>query len=197
MLLDEDPATLIHQCATNFNIAPDRSALSRISTSQTHLSAFRSHHLGDQKATLQKLSRQLSSLQSQHSLTTSAHNPAAHAAEILRLDTQKFRVAKHVSDLEIEEERLEAELEMLRAQAEELDAQGVEGGERVGMSEEDAVVLKLKVYRSLGIDIDADPVSGAYNKAVIRNAAKGDVHVVNIDPKFSRFFYAKYFWDTL
>lgn len=57
--------------------------------------------------------------------------------------------------------------------------------------------LKLKVYRSLGIDVEADPQSGIYNKAVVRNAVKGDVHVVNVDPKFSRFFYANYFWGTL
>ena len=56
--------------------------------------------------------------------------------------------------------------------------------------------LKLKVYRSLGIDVDLDG-SGAYSKATIRNTQKGDVHVVNIDPKFSRFFYANYFWQTL
>jgi kinetochore protein Spc24 len=56
--------------------------------------------------------------------------------------------------------------------------------------------LKLKVYRSLGIDIEADN-AGNYNKAVVRNAQKGDVHVVNIDPKFSRFFYANYLWQTM
>ena len=56
--------------------------------------------------------------------------------------------------------------------------------------------LKLKVYRSLGIDVEADK-SGTYNKAVIRNNAKGDVHVVSIDPKSSRFFYANYFWRTM
>lgn len=57
--------------------------------------------------------------------------------------------------------------------------------------------LKLKLYRTLGIDVEADPTTGAYNKAVIRNAAKGDVHVVNIDPKFSRHFYTNYFWRTM
>ena len=56
--------------------------------------------------------------------------------------------------------------------------------------------LRLKVYRSLGIDIDHDE-AGNFNKAVIRNSRKGDVHVVNIDPKFSRFFYANYFWSTM
>lgn len=57
--------------------------------------------------------------------------------------------------------------------------------------------LKLKLYRTLGIDVEADPTTGEYNKAVIRNAAKGDVHVVNIDPKFSRHFYTNYFWRTM
>jgi len=56
--------------------------------------------------------------------------------------------------------------------------------------------LKLKVYRSLGIEVEADD-GGNYSKAVIRNPRKGDVHVVNIDPAFSRFFYANYFWQTL
>lgn len=57
--------------------------------------------------------------------------------------------------------------------------------------------LKLKLYRTLGIDVEADQTTGQYNKAVIRNAAKGDVHVVNIDPKFSRHFYTNYFWRTM
>lgn len=56
--------------------------------------------------------------------------------------------------------------------------------------------LKLKIYRTLGIDVEADG-AGNYNKAVIRNNQKGDVHVVNIDPKFSRYFYANYFWQTM
>lgn len=57
--------------------------------------------------------------------------------------------------------------------------------------------LKLKVYRMLNIDVEPDKQTGLYNKAVVRNAQKGDVHVVNIDPKFSRYFYANYFWNTL
>lgn len=56
--------------------------------------------------------------------------------------------------------------------------------------------LKLKVYRSLGVDVEAD-IAGNYNRAVIRNNCKGDVHVINIDPKFSRFFYSNYLWQTM
>lgn len=115
----------------------------------------------------------------------------------------------------MEGERLEGELSRLGGVLGELEAEGVEGGEREKGPEEDATVyvnpiprrwrmlladllrrLKLKVYRSLGIDVEADP-TGQYNKAVIRNAAKGDVHVVNLDPKFSRNFYTNYFWRTM
>jgi kinetochore protein Spc24 len=79
----------------------------------------------------------------------------------------------------------------------ELELQGVEGGENAkrGMVD-DEITLKLKVYRGLGIDVERDE-NGEYTKAVIRNGKKGDVHVVNVENKFSRFFYANYFWGTL
>jgi kinetochore protein Spc24 len=168
------------------------------------------------------------------------HNPTDHASTILKLDTEKFKIAKQASDLEIEGERLQSELSRLGNVLGELEAEGVEGGERERGPEEDATVyvyyrtspnypipvsnstsipvsrslygcidawmnkanptihsLKLKVYRTLGIDVEADSTTGQYNKAVIRNAEKGDVHVVTIDPKFSRNFYTNYFWRTM
>lgn len=45
----------------------------------------------------------------------------------MELDTQKFRVAKAASDLEIEGERLEQELDSLRTKLQQLELQGVEG----------------------------------------------------------------------
>lgn len=60
---------------------------------------------------------------------------------------------------------------------------------------DDEVGLKLKVYRGMGVEIERE--GGEYRKAVVRNGRLGDVHVVNLDGKFSRFFYANYFWGTL
>lgn len=57
--------------------------------------------------------------------------------------------------------------------------------------------LKLQVYRSLGIDVSQDPNTGVFNRAVIRNPAKGDVNVVNVDGKVDRKVYADMFWDSL
>lgn len=145
-----------------------------------------------------ELSRNLSTLQSHHSETLSSHSSTDHASQILALDTQKFRIAKAASDLEIEGERLEQELEGLKSRLQELDMQGVEGSdsERGKQESEDMTLMKLKVYRCLGIDIEADQ-SGNYNKVIVRNTQKGDVSVINIDPKFSRYFYANYLWNAL
>ena len=59
----------------------------------------------------------------------SSHNSADHASHIVELDTQKFRIAKAASDLEIESERLEQDLDGLKGRLQELDMQGVEGDE--------------------------------------------------------------------
>ncbi|KAL8711988.1 MAG: hypothetical protein Q9220_003684 [cf. Caloplaca sp. 1 TL-2023] len=181
MLLDEDPATLIHHTIGNFNIHPDKVAIGRINESLTTLQQARDLRIREADNALRKLSRNLQTLSSQHTETIASHNSTAHASQIVELDTQKFRVAKAASDLEIEGERLEQELESLNGRLHELDVQGIEG--------DDAAKAKREAE---------DPtIMGSYNKATIRSTQKGDVHVVNIDPKFSRFFYANYFWQAL
>ncbi len=65
----------------------------------------------------------------QHNETVTAQTSVDHASQIVELDTQKFRIAKAASDLEIEGERLEQELEGLKNKAHELEVQGVEGDE--------------------------------------------------------------------
>ncbi|MCJ1466475.1 kinetochore-associated Ndc80 complex subunit spc24 [Pseudocyphellaria aurata] len=198
MLLDEDPATLIHHTIGNFNTAPDKIAIGRINESLSTLQQARDLRIGEAEAALKKLSRSLATLSTQHNETISSHSSMDHASQIVELDTQKFRIAKAASDFEIEGERLEQELEGLKGRLHELDMQGVEGDEATKAKREidDPTILKLKIFRSLGIDAEADN-AGKYNKAIIRNIKKGDVHVVNIDPKFSRFFYAQYFWQTI
>ncbi|KAM3077105.1 putative kinetochore protein spc24 [Clarireedia jacksonii] len=198
MLLDEDPATLIRHTIGNFNIAPDKLAVGRINESLSTLQQARDLRIREAESALKKLSRSLNTLNNNHLETLSAHSATAHASEIATLDTQKFRIAKSASDLEIECERLSSQLADLQARLQELEAQGMEGGENAKRGQvDDEISLKLKVYRSLGIDIEREKESGEYTKAIIRNGKKGDVHVVNMDNKFSKFFYSNYFWQTL
>ncbi|KAK3318331.1 Spc24 subunit of Ndc80-domain-containing protein [Apodospora peruviana] len=202
MLLEEDPSTLIRHTIANFNINPDKLAVSRVSESLSTLQQARDLRLRDAETSLKKLARSLNTLHAQHAEVTANHSSVAHASEIARLDTQKFRIAKGVSDLEMETERLQTQAADLAARLQELELQGVDGGDGSSLGNgavEDEVLLRLKVYRSLGIEIsrDGDGGTGEFTKAVVRNDRKGDVHVVNIDRRFSRFFYANYFWQTL
>ena len=118
---------------------------------------------------------------------------------MLRLDTEKFRIAREANDLEIEGERIEKDVVSTKRALEDIEAVEAAGGvaslpEAAGADE---TVLRLKVYRMLGIDVEPDSETGLYTKAVVRNRDKGDVKVVSIDPKFSRYFYADYFWGHI
>ncbi|KAK0939131.1 putative kinetochore protein spc24 [Friedmanniomyces endolithicus] len=197
VLFDDDPVNLIRETTTQFHIPPDRAALTRISTSLSDLQSARQSHLATQTSTLQNLSRRLNSLQSSVGFESERHDGAGHAAEMLRMDREKFRVGKRVCEAEGEEGRLGAELVGRRVELEGLEREGVEGGRRVGGEAEDEVVLKLQFYRSLGIDVSRDATTGDYNRAVIRSTSRGDVNVVNVDGKLSGSFYANLFWDSL
>ncbi|OTA69037.1 Spc24-domain-containing protein [Hypoxylon sp. EC38] len=198
MHLDEDPAVLIHLTMDNFNIAPDKLAVSRISDSLSTLKQARELRIREAETSLKKLARSLNTLQTQHEELTSTHSSSAHASEISRLDTEKFRIAKAVSDLEMEAERLSSQQADLAARLQELEIQGLEGSPDERRDPvDDEVLLRLKVYRSLGIDLERDEKDGEFSRAIVRNDRKGDVHVINMDKKFSRFFYANYFWQTL
>lgn len=66
-------------------------------------------------------------MQQQHHEIVSSDNSIDHASHIVELDTQKFRIAKAASDLEIEAERLEHERETYKDRLHELEVQGLEG----------------------------------------------------------------------
>ncbi|GMG04159.1 unnamed protein product [Aspergillus oryzae var. brunneus] len=145
MLLDENPGTvcisnlfwnlntdalqLIHHTIGNFNIQPDKQAVTRINDSLSTLQQSRELRMREAESSLRKLSRHLHSLNAQHEEAVAAHDSSKHAADMVELDTKKFRIAKAATELEIESERLESELEMLKERLADLEAQGLEGDE--------------------------------------------------------------------
>ena len=134
VLFDEDPVTLISETTNQFHIAPDRDSLLRISDSLASLSTARQARLDAHHANLQTLSRRLNGLQEGRRWEEDRRHDASvgHAARMLQMDTQKFRLAKGASDAEIERERLEGERAGLRTLLEGLEREGVEGGARRG-----------------------------------------------------------------
>jgi kinetochore protein Spc24 len=89
-----------------------------------------------------ELTRTLNTLAIQYEEKVSSHSTASHASHIVELDTEKFRIAKAASELEIEGEKLEAELDRLKNRLQELEAQGVEGDEmeRMRRQSDDPIV---------------------------------------------------------
>ncbi|KAK3638783.1 putative kinetochore protein spc24 [Elasticomyces elasticus] len=196
VLFDEDPVILIKATTDQFKGQPDRDSISRISSSLSQLQNARQLRLNDHHATIKQLSRRLNNLHSQIGFEEERHDAGKHASEMLRMDTEKFRIAKGVSDAEVETERLGSDLASLRSQLDVLEKEGVEGGRRVGGEAEDEIVLKLSVYRSLGIDVSQDASTGDFNRAVIRNTSKGDVTVIDVEGK-SRSSQADQFWASM
>lgn len=185
--------------ATNkFHIAPDKDSISRVHDSLHTLATARQSRIDNQSSTLKSLSRRLNNLTSQANYEDEHHDASAHASEMLRMDTDKFRIAKGVNDAEIEGERLSGELAALQQTLETLEKEGVEGGKRGERESEDAIVLKLAFYRSLGIDVEEpEQAGGEYTRAVVRNSDRGDVNVLEVDGSRSKRHYANIFWESM
>ena len=140
---------LIQVTLENFNTQPDKIAIGRIHESLLGLqqsrdlrvreaeSAVRSEYMtaliprSSQLMCNIEISRNLTTMKQQHQETILSNISIDHASQIVELDTQKFRIAKAASDLEIEGERLEQELEGLKGRLYELDVQGLEGDDVV------------------------------------------------------------------
>jgi kinetochore protein Spc24 len=93
-----------------------------------------------QSQILSTLSRKLNNLKGQYDYEEERHDAGRHAAEMLKMDTEKFRIAKGANDAEIEGERLSGELAALKLQLSTLEKEGVEGASRRGEDEVDEVV---------------------------------------------------------
>ena len=126
MLLDEDPSTLIRECITNFNIAPDRAVLSRVSQNLSTLQQHRSSQITQSEAALKRKLRQLHALEQKHNISLSAHDPVTHAETIAKLDDERFNLAKEANALESEGSRLEGEVAGLKRQLEDVERKGGE-----------------------------------------------------------------------
>lgn len=83
--------------------------------------------IDEQQHILSGLARKLNSLKGQYDYEEERHDAGRHAAEMLKMDSDKFRTAKAASDAEIEGERLRGELAALRVQLQTLENEGVGG----------------------------------------------------------------------
>ncbi|KAF8455032.1 Spc24 subunit of Ndc80-domain-containing protein [Kalaharituber pfeilii] len=196
VILDEDLGVLIESTVQNFNIKSDIQSLERANEHLQAITKTRTAAVDESRNNLIALSRKLELAKSTTSSLLKSHAAKDHSATMLALDREKFTLAKNINELESTTHTLEGKLQQLKEELEMVDNEDPLSDPKVVA--EDEILLKLKVYRSLGIDVEQDDqVPGVFTKAVVRNPAKGDVHVVKIESRFSRYFYANYFWGVL
>ncbi|KAF8453969.1 Spc24 subunit of Ndc80-domain-containing protein [Terfezia claveryi] len=196
VLLDEDLAFLISSTVTNFNIKSDIHSFERIAEHLQAIQKARTSAVEESRNNLLALSRKLELAKTNTNSLLNSHTAKDHSSTMLALDREKFQLAKSINELESSNHALEGKVQQAKGELESVEADDVLSDPKVVA--EDDVLLKLKVYRSLGIEVEQDEeVPGVFTKAIVRNPAKGDVHVVKIESRFSKFFYANYFWNVL
>jgi len=140
-------------------------SVTRINETLARITSERERIKDDEQTMLRALSRKMEISKQSMEATVSAAGRKEHGANMLRLDREKFALAKGINELESSAHGLEGQLARLKEELEQVD--GEDPMQSALVEAEDGTLLKLKVYRSLGIDLQEDGAAG-YSKAVIR-----------------------------
>ncbi|CCJ30764.1 unnamed protein product [Pneumocystis jirovecii] len=193
-MIGETPQELIQSTLSGFQIGLDLQAISRIQDTFRATCKNREIKQQNSKAVLKGLQRQLELSKSSALASQNSPSRAEHASVILAMDREKFSLAKNINELELSINTLDATHSRLKEELEQLESEDVM--KDTELMTDDSTLLRLKIYRMLGIDLLEDD-TGVYTKAIIRNKNNSDVHEVNIEPRYSHFFYSNYLWDLI
>lgn len=186
---------LIQSTRTNFTLAPDQQAISRINETVEATREARQSRRDESRAVLRALSRNLQLARDASDAERRARAALDHTNVMLERDREKFALAKSLNEIEASAASLELQLEEAQSELAALEAtRPSEAALQSSHLEENTNILKLKCYRSLGIELAQDE-AGNFDRAIVRNGK--DVHVVNIESKYSKFFYANYLWNLV
>lgn len=189
-------AELLKSTIENFEIDEDLQTFDRIEESKKRLKEKKDRKTEESRDVLRSLSRRLELAKSsaEDSKNSSAQKEAAE--ETMRLEREKFSLAKSINDLESDYASNYATLEKLKDELELLNNQDVV--ETVSPYVEDSTVLKLKLYRSLGIWFEGEDENiENTNKALVQSTDTNNVHMIHLDQKYSNHFVANYLWERL
>lgn len=168
---------LITSTRQSFMDEDDVNAIRRIDDSLLATRKQRQSRRQESRATLLELSRSLESAQNQLQSTKDSVE-VDHDTLMNGLDREKFGLAKGINDLESTNHSLESQLARLQSELANLET----NPEKIpgAFNKDESTVLKLNVYRDLGIQFKEE--NGVYTKAIVRSANDKDVHIVTLEP---------------
>ncbi|CUS20688.1 LAQU0S01e12354g1_1 [Lachancea quebecensis] len=192
--LIEDPSSLIRETRTNFSIVNDTEALSNISKNLNELQRIvrekldrKSDELRQSESALEKSEARLDALRRAKTESSLEASQGGSSEDV-------FEMAKELESLERRLVELRQEVDrgleqLIEKNADENKVQELEE-DNPEDPEHRTNVLKIQLYRSLGVVLDADN-----NRALI--SKDGTLDVVPVDGNASAYFRTKYLWDRL
>lgn len=196
----EDPSSLLQETRSNFSITNDTESLDRISSNLTQLQST-------VKEKLVTKQRQVDQLQVDFETFQSIVETLEDKRKGLMSDAEQQNKNDALLKLVDEMEKLEQELVTMRSELDQGMGQLIRGpladletedkGQNSEQEPEDltlrANILKLKLYRSLGVILDTDN-----NQALIRQGNdESKLDVLPLEDDLSDYFKTKYIWDRL
>ena len=179
-------AELISSTHKSFSIEDDIGAIARISESLQTGRTHREKRRQESRQVLLELSRTLENAKNRLEGTRS---PTDHGMVMNALDREKFGLAKGINELESQTHVLESTMHRLQSDLENLEMDVTK--EPAAFEHDEATVLKLSVYRDLGITLKEN--QGVYDRAIIRSADGRDVHMVTLDKSGGSF--SNHLWE--
>lgn len=209
VLLEEEPREFLSSLIKNFELSDTRQ-ISRINDSLRTLSTARAKEQDTVRSTLRQISRKSDFAEQSLKETEKAHREANHPERMTRLDREKFALGKAVNELESKAHSLEGRLARLREQARNVEEE--DPYERA-LGEQEQVLLRLMLYRSLGIELEGDG-AGGFSRATVGklwewrlggiyaddgvvNEKKSDIQTIKITNKLPPNYYANQFWRAM
>lgn len=196
----EDPSSLLQETRSNFSITNDTESLDRISSNLTQLQST-------VKEKLVTKQRRVDQLQVDFEAFQSAVETLEDKRKGLMSDAEQQNKNDALLKLVDEMEKLEQELVTMRSELDQGMGQLIRGpladleteDEEQNSEQEPedltlrANILKLKLYRSLGVILDTDN-----NQALIRQGNdESKLDVLPLEDDLSDYFKTKYIWDRL
>ncbi|ODQ80883.1 hypothetical protein BABINDRAFT_166452 [Babjeviella inositovora NRRL Y-12698] len=214
-MLEEIPAVLLRSTIDNFQLEPDLQTVDRINDSISLLKTSRENQINEETTILANLTRQLEISENSLKEFQGSEPVLATAEQLQENERKKFTLAKNLNDLEMQLNNLNLQLNKLNNEYDKADQEYnnfIAYQEEVPLSSgldgvtasDDSTVLKLKLYRSLGIKIeqpgmaapDTNP-SDLLEKVVIYNKVQDTTNILKLDEKYSDYFVSNYVWDRI
>lgn len=196
----EDPSSLLQETRSNFSITNDTESLDRISSNLTQLQSTVKEKLVTKQRRVDQLQVDFEAFQSIVETLEDKRKGLMSDAEQQNKNDALLKLVDEMEKLEQELVTMRSELDqgmgqLIRGPLADLETEDEEQNSE--QEPEDltlrANILKLKLYRSLGVILDTDN-----NQALIRQGNdESKLDVLPLEDDLSDYFKTKYIWDRL